>query len=339
MTDHDRLFVAVVTAYDQDGAIDEQQQRSLLRYFLDADAELGIIVNPEAGEIFYLSAEEQEALITIAIDEVAGRLPVFSGVLANTTAGTVAMAQRAVELGVDGLFLLPPIGAMDITTSWNPVLYPEVWGDMIGAIVDAVGDVPMICHPVATPSPAYGVGLPLEPTLQLLRAYPQIVGWKMTYSYEGFRKVANGIRKLDRHVGVFGAAAVNFHENLANGIFDGTVTGSFNYALEPMLAHIAAWRSGDIELAREIWIGGGLAALHDYVYDEMGRLHVRYKIAAWLRELIDSPLMRPPMPKPRLEEIRILRELLIGAGLHVRDDESIRVLTDGLADVTYAAAI
>jgi dihydrodipicolinate synthase/N-acetylneuraminate lyase len=329
MTNHDQLYVAAVTAYDQDGAIDEQQQRALMRYFLDAGPGFGIIVNPEAGEIFYLSPEEQEKLITIAVEEVAGQLPVFSGVLANTTAGTVSAARRALELGADGLFVMPPVGAMDITTAWDPVRYPEVWGDMIAAIADAAGDVPMITHPVAAPSAGYGVGLPVEPTLHLLRTYPQLTGWKMTYNYEGFRKVGRAIRDLDRHVGILGATAVHFHEYLASDMLDGAVTGSFNYALEPMLAHIAAWRSGDVELARKIW-SSGLAALHEYVYEQWGRLHVRYKTAAWLRGLIGSPLMRPPMPKPHLDEIRTLRDLLYGAGLPVRDDSSIRAVTDRL---------
>ena len=329
MSPYDRLFVAAVTAYGDDGTIDERQQRALMRYFLGAAPDFGIIVNPEAGEIFYLSAQEQERLITIAVEEAGGRLPVFSGALANTTAGTVAAARRALELGADGLFLMPPIGAMDITIAWDPVGHPEVWGDVIGAVVDEVGDVPIICHPVATPTAGYGVGLPLEPTLHLLRTYPQLVGWKMTYNYEGFRKVGRAIRQLDRHVGILGATAVNFHENLASEMFDGTVTGSFNYALEPMLAHISAWRSGDLALARKIW-NGGLAALHEYVYEQWGRLHVRYKTATWLRGLIDSPFMRPPMPAPGITEVETLRTLLTNAGLSVRDSASIKAMTDGL---------
>ena len=42
---------------------------------------------------------------------------------------------------------------------------------------------------------------------------------------------------------------------------------------------------------------------------EYSRLHVRYK-AGWLRGHIDNPLMRPPQPKPKPEEVRRLRELL-----------------------------
>ena len=87
----------------------------------------------------------------------------------------------------------------------------------------------------------------------------------------------------------------------------------------------AAWRDGDLESARKIW-DGGLAELHEYVYEQWGRLHVRYKIATWLRGLIGLPDMRPPMPLPRRAEVHELRRLLDAASLPVRDEGSIEAL-------------
>jgi 4-hydroxy-tetrahydrodipicolinate synthase len=49
----------------------------------------------------------------------------------------------------------------------------------------------------------------------------------------------------------------------------------------------------------------------------MGRLHVRYQTAAWLRGLIPNPLMRPPMPRPRQIEIDTIYQLLTNLGLPV----------------------
>lgn len=48
-----------------------------------------------------------------------------------------------------------------------------------------------------------------------------------------------------------------------------------------------------------------------------GRLHVRYKVAVWLRGLISSPVMRAPMPKPRLAEIEMIKDSLLKANLSV----------------------
>lgn len=309
--DYNRLFVAVLTPLNDDQSIDEDGFRKLLNYFLEAHKstpDLALIINPEAGEVFCLSPQEQLRLIKIALEVVKGSMLVFSGFQANSTKGSVEVAVNAANAGVDGLFLMPPIGSMDITIAWDAVRYPEVWGDMIAELVKVLPDTPMICHPTACPTAAYGVGLPLEPTLGLLNQFPQIVGWKMVYNYEGHRKVSRAMRSMDRHVGILGATAVNFHENLASGYFDGTVTGSFNYALEPMIEHIKAWRANDIDQARKIW-DNGLAELHEFVYEHHGRLHIRYKTATWLRGIIKSPFMRPPMPKPRKEEIITLYQL------------------------------
>jgi 4-hydroxy-tetrahydrodipicolinate synthase len=312
--DYNRLFVALLTPLHDDESIDEDGFRKLLKYFVrahESTPELALIVNPEAGEVFCLSPKEQSRLIHIALEVVGRSMPVFAGFQANSTKGMVEVALAAANAGVDGLFLLPPIGSMDITIAWDSIRYPEVWVDVIGELSKAVPNLPMICHPTASPSPAYGVGLPLEPTMEILTRYSQIVGWKMVYSYEGHRKVSRAIRAMDRHVGILGATAVTFHEHLASGDFDGTVTGSFNYAMEPMLEHIKAWQANDIDRARKIW-NGGLAELHEYVYELHGRLHIRYKTATWLRGIIDSPFMRSPMPKPRKEEVLTLYRLLAG---------------------------
>jgi hypothetical protein len=71
----------------------------------------------------------------------------------------------------------------------------------------------------------------------------------------------------------------------ATDLFDGTLSGFWNFALEPM--HLQAWDDKDVERATAIW-NGGLHQLHDYVAD-MGRLHIRYKTATWPRGLIPSP--------------------------------------------------
>ena len=323
---YDRLYVPIVTPFKNNTyEPDESQLRSFLRVFLQpkyVEAGIGIIINPEAGEIFYLSREEIRKNVEITVNEVNGKVPVFAGVIANTTAGTVDVALDAKKAGVDGLFMIPPLGAIDVTIMWNSIKYPEVWLDMIKEVVKAVGDMPMICHPTVAPSPIYGIGLPLEPTIKICTEIKNIVGWKMTYSYEGYKIIASALRKLDRHVGIFGAGSKFFHESLACDELDGTVSGSWNYAPEPMLDHINAWRKENLKEARQIW-KNGLEQLQRYVGSELSRLHVRYKIAAWLRGFISHPFMRPPIPKPQKEEIQSLRELLVSAGLNIIDDAKI----------------
>lgn len=330
MSYENRLFVTPVLPFLETGEIDETGYRSFLRHFLShVDDGIALIANPEAGELFTLDYDERRQVVQAVLDETAGRAPVLAGVVDVTTAGAVRTARDAAELGVDGLFVFPPIGAGDITQSWDAEAYPEVLVDLLHAITAEV-DLPIVVHPVGKTTPAYGVGLPSAAVRRVCEQVPQVVGWKMTYNYDGYRAVTRTLRELDRHVAVLGAVGKYFHENLANGAFDGTSSGAFNYALEPMLDHIAAWRRGDVRRATEIW-QGGLAQLQEYVFADFGRLHVRYKAATWLRGLIANPAMRAPMPLPRLAEVTRLAELLRACGLEVIGKEEIDHTVERLA--------
>jgi dihydrodipicolinate synthase/N-acetylneuraminate lyase len=320
------LYVAVLLPFDRQMKVDEPAYRRFLRHFLDNDkfvrAGGGLCINPEAGEIFYLSRQEKRRVLEIAMEEVQGKVPVIAGTWALTTDEQVETARDCKALGVDGIFVTPPGGAQDVTSCWDADNYPEIWLDQIIAQDRAV-DLPMVTHPVGGAKPPFYPGLPLQATLRICREVPNIVGWKMTYMYDGFRLIANGLRGLDRHVAVMGALASRFHEYKATRCFDGTLSGFWNFALEPMLDHLEAWDQKDIDKACKIW-NGGLVQLHEYVAD-MGRLHIRYKTAAWLRGLIPNPFMRSPMPKPRQEEIDSLYRLLKAANMPVIDLKETRL--------------
>ena len=120
-----------------------------------------------------------------------------------------------------------------------------------------------------------------------------------------------------------GALASRFHEYKATGLFDGTLSGFWNFALDPMLDHLEAWDRKGIDGARKVW-DGGLCALHEYVAD-MGRLHIRYKTVAWLCGLLPNPFMRAPMPKPLQSEIETLHRLLKTLAIPVIDIKQARL--------------
>lgn len=315
----DRRYVAVLLPMTESRKIDEAAYRRYLRYFLQEPrfvASGGLCINPEAGEIFYLTRQEKRRVLEIAMEEAHGKLPVIAGTWALTTEEMVETARDVKALGADGIFVTPPGGAQDVTSCWDSDTYPEIWLDQIQEQDRAV-DLPIVTHPVVGSRPPFAPGLPLQATLRICREVPNVVGWKMTYGYDGFRIIAKGLRSLDRHVAILGALACNFHEYNATGMFDGTLSGFWTFALEPMLDHLEAWKRRDLEEACRIW-NGGLVQLHDYVAD-MGRLHVRYKTATWLRGLIPNPFMRPPMPLPRQVEIDAIYGLLKNLGLSVID--------------------
>jgi 4-hydroxy-tetrahydrodipicolinate synthase len=315
-----RLYTAMVLPLTADFRIDEPGLRRLVRYYLDHrfSAVGGLIANAEAGEIFYMTREEKRRVLEIVIEEAAGKMPVLAGTYAWSTEETVETARDAKAAGADGIFVIPPAGSMDVAGSWDSERYPEVWLDQIKAQDKAV-DLPIFTHPVSSFKLPWGIGLPLEPTLKICREVPNVVGWKTTYLYNGHRILARAMRQHAPQVALLCSSGHFFHEYLATGNFDGTISGSWNYAMEPMLDHIEAFQRNDLVEARRIW-DSGLARMHEYIYSEPGRLHIRYKVAAWLRGVIDSPLMRSPMPKPRPEEVTTIRQLMLDAGLEPMHD-------------------
>ena len=320
-----RRYVAVLLPFDSQFKIDEQAFRRYVRYFADDKRfarEGGLCINPEAGEIFYMTREEKRRVLEIAMEEAHGKLPIIAGTWAITTAETVETAKDCKALGVDGIFVTPPGGAQDVTSCWDADAYPEIWLDQIIAQDRAV-DLPIVTHPVGGAKPPFYPGLPLNAALRICKEVPNIVGWKMTYTYEGFRLIAKGLRGLDRDVAVMGALASRFHEYRLTNMFDGTLSGFWNFAKEPMLAHLDAWDRRDVESACTVW-DSGLSELQEYVAD-MGRLHIRYKTATWLRGLIPNPYMRPPMPKPMQSEVDTLYRLLKNLNLSVIDQKETKL--------------
>jgi len=222
-----RRYVAVLLPFDKSFKVDEQAYRRYVRYFADDPRfvrEGGLCINPEAGEIFYMTREEKRRVLEIAMEEAHGKLPIIAGTWALTTDETVATAKDCKALGVDGIFVTPPGGAQDVTSCWDADGYPEIWLDQIVAQDRAV-DLPIVTHPVGGAKPPFYPGLPLNATLRICREVPNVVGWKMTYMYDGFRIIAKGLRSLDRPVAVMGALASRFHEYRATGVFDGTLSG------------------------------------------------------------------------------------------------------------------
>jgi dihydrodipicolinate synthase/N-acetylneuraminate lyase len=321
-----KYYVTLVCPYDSEGNIDEQGYRRLLRYFLQPRFRDvgGICVNPEAGEVFYLSRSEKRRLVEIAVEEVDGAMPVFAGNFAYSTREVIEVALDAKAIGANGIFAIPPAGCGDVTATWDADKYPEVWLDQLVAMDKAV-DLPIIPHPSGSAVvPLYGKGTPARATEVICKTIPNIVGWKMTYPYDANKKITQLLRSLDRPVAVLQSGAYYFHEHLANGNFDGTMSGFWNVALEPMLDHIEAWQRNDIGAARQIWTTGGLHDLQAYQKGD-GRLHVRYKIGAWLRGLIDRPDGRSPMPKPRPDEIETMYRLMQNAGIPLVDKKDLKI--------------
>ena len=330
--EYDKEYVAIVTPYERDSLkVDEEAFRKHVRYFTTSNLFVkgngAIIVNPEAGEIFYLTDEERRRNIEIVLKERPKGMPVFAGCYGVRREEVIRCALDAKELGVDGIFVLPPTGTEEVTIALDGTINPEIWTNHIGAIAKAT-KLPLIIHASHALTSTYGKGIPLENAKMILDKVTSIVGWKFIASLSGFYIVASYLRSLKRHVGVLNTPDQVLQMCISSLIdyrtfHDGAVNGGLNWFMEPYMELHNAFKDGDLEKAKSI-MDSPSRDLWNYVYSGEGyyRLHIRYKIATWIRGNIPHPFMRPPMPPPRKYEVDKIFELVVKSGLsHISKSE------------------
>ena len=100
------LWVALATPFDDDGELDLEALRRLVRRCREGGVQ-GLVALGTTGEAATLADAERDRVIA-AVREEAGRLPVVAGVGSNSTRQTAVWARRAAELGADGALVVTP---------------------------------------------------------------------------------------------------------------------------------------------------------------------------------------------------------------------------------------
>lgn len=100
------VFPAVTTQFRQDFSPDLEATSRVIDALIE-DGVDGLVIAGTVGEGCSLSGQEKRALIKVAIDTVADRVPVVVGVAEYTTALAAKLATDAEALGADGLMVLP----------------------------------------------------------------------------------------------------------------------------------------------------------------------------------------------------------------------------------------
>jgi len=101
------ILTAIVTPFDQDGAVDEQAFVSLMAH-LHANGSDGFVVCATTGEASTLTDEEHLGVIGLAVAERPEGATIIAGVGSNDTRHAVHLTTGACELGVDGLLSVNP---------------------------------------------------------------------------------------------------------------------------------------------------------------------------------------------------------------------------------------
>src|ERR1043166_5316843 len=102
------ILPAMQLPFDQDLALDEPQLRRFTSWLAGHKGIGGLVTNGHTGEVFALTAKQRAEATRIVASEVAGRLPVVSGICCEGIAEAVEHAQMAREAGAGARPVLPP---------------------------------------------------------------------------------------------------------------------------------------------------------------------------------------------------------------------------------------
>jgi len=101
------IIPALVTPFNADESLDEQGLRDVVEHVIKGGVH-GVFAAGTQGEFYALEDDERQRVFEIVVDQVAGRVPVFAGSGATTTAQAVKLSQIAAGAGADAVTVLTP---------------------------------------------------------------------------------------------------------------------------------------------------------------------------------------------------------------------------------------
>jgi Dihydrodipicolinate synthase/N-acetylneuraminate lyase len=158
----------MVTPFRPDGSLDVDAFQWLAKRLVSAGVD-GLFPNSTTGEFVHLTAEEAERLVRTAVAVAPAEVMVLPGVSSNRTEDSVRMARSFVNLGADGVVVLPPF----FFRGGEEVMYRH-----LSEVAKAV-DVPVVIYnnPINT-----GVVVPVSVYVRLAQEFSNVSAAKVTYA-------------------------------------------------------------------------------------------------------------------------------------------------------------
>ncbi len=100
-------IVPLITPYDENGGLDLKSFRKLINWQIESGSH-GISIAGSTGEMTLLSIEEKETLFKVAVEEVAGRVPVVASTGSSSLSETLELTKKAEKIGCDALLITVP---------------------------------------------------------------------------------------------------------------------------------------------------------------------------------------------------------------------------------------
>lgn len=154
------IYTPVITPFHSDGTIDREAFARLLDHLIDAGVH-GLVLGGTTGEYYAQTTEERVDMMHLAVQKIAGRVPLVVGVSALRTEDAAMYAGHAREAGADAILIGSPYYAvpterenalhcLEVERAADlPVMlynFPSRTGVMMGdEFLDRVGRNPNFC--------------------------------------------------------------------------------------------------------------------------------------------------------------------------------------------------
>ena len=267
-------LVAIVTPMLEDGALDIGRFKSLIDWHI-AEGTQGIVVVGTTGESPTVNFDEHKQLIRIAVEHVAGRVPVIAGTGANSTAEAIELSESAKRSGAQF--------SLSVVPYYNKPTQEGMYRHF-RAIAEAV-DLPLILYNV----PGRTVADLQNDTVLRLAQVPNIIGIKDATA--NLERGSDLLRRVPEGFAVYsGEDATGLALMLMGG--HGVISVTANVAPRLMREMCTAALSGDIARARAA--NNRMSGLHTKLFVEGNPIPVKWALTQM--GLIEAGIRLPLVP-------------------------------------------
>lgn len=227
------IIAAMVTSMHDDETLNEKEIRNQVNRHIAAGA-TGVFCLGTNGEAYILSEDEKYRIISIVVEEVNGRVPVYAGTGCPGTADTIRLSKKAREIGTDVLSVISPYFA---AISQEEII--SHYTELAAAV-----DMPIVMYNMPART-----GNNIAPgTVAKLSKIPNIAGIKD--SSGNFDNMLQYIEKTDKQTFsvLSGSDSLILWNLLAGGA--GGITAVANIYPETMVSIYKHFLNGDIAAAK-----------------------------------------------------------------------------------------
>lgn len=299
------VIPACLMPFNADMSINEAAYRAHLEDIASVDGVTGITINGHAAEVHALTIEEQKQAVIWTKEVLGSRVATIVGICTESSLEAGRLAAHAHRQGADALLVFPPA-----FMTLGGHLRPEMIGEHLRHITDD-SDLPIILFqfPVAS-----NLSYPLSTLIELCERFPTIKavkdqigdGNQHERQIRELHALSNPVLTLTTHSSwLLGSLAMGC---------DGLLSGAGSVIADLQVALFRAVQAGDLK---------GAQAINDRIYPTVRAfydaplldMHNRMKEALVILGRMKEAHVRPPLMKPKPEEIAKIGKMLELAGL------------------------